>query len=241
MKLLFLRHIFLALCLSFLALPVLAANDTRDPYESMNRELFAVHLVLDKNIAQPVARGYRAITPEPVRKSIGNFFRNLSQPVTMINAALQGNWERLGQSSGRFIINSTFGILGLFDIASAFDIDNPSEDMGQTLARAGLPSGPYIFIPLYGPTTPRHLLGFSVDIFANPYNHLDQWEDRTALATLDIINVREQLLDPLDDLENTSVDLYASMRSFYLQNRESEINDGEINLDQLPDVLELGD
>ncbi len=236
---------FRAVLFAFLLLastrPGLADTSNQDPFESFNRKSFAVHQFLDTYFARPIALTYRTVVPSPARTGVANFFRNISEPVTMANALAQGQWERFAQSSGRFIINSTFGLLGLIDMASYFGIDDPREDTDQTLAVAGIPSGPYLFVPLLGPTTPRHLIGRGVDFVLTPYSHFDQWEDRDGAYALDILHTRSELIDPLDDLNKTSADLYISLRSFYFQNRESEINNGEIDMESLPDVLDLGE
>lgn len=221
--------------------PGLANTSNQDPFESFNRKSFSVHQFLDTYFARPVALTYRTVVPSPARTAVGNFFRNISEPVTMVNTLAQGQWKRFAQSSGRFIINSTFGLLGLIDISSYFGIDDAREDTDQTLAVAGIPSGPYLFIPLLGPTTPRHLIGRGFDFALTPYSHFDQWEERDGAYALNILHTRSELIDPLDDLSKTSADLYTSFRSFYFQNRESEINNGEIDMENLPDVLDLGE
>lgn len=219
--------------------PALADTVNHDPFESFNRKSFAVHQFLDTYLARPAAVAYKTVLPTPARTGIGNFFSNISEPITMVNALFQGDLDRFSKATGRFFINSSFGLLGFIDMASYAGIENPREDTDQTLAMAGIPSGPYLFIPLLGPSTPRHLFGRSIDSILTPYSHFDQWEDRDGAAFLDALHGRSELIEPLDNLSRSSADLYVSMRSFYFQNREAEINNGEVNIDDLPDVLDL--
>jgi len=225
-----------------LATTSLKADDAiRDPYESLNRKAFAVHLVLDKYLARPIATVYKTALPTPIRRSIGNMLGTWSMPITMANDALQGEWRKLGTDSARFGINMTIGLAGIIDMASHLGMTKQSEDFGQTLAKYGIKSGPYLFIPLLGPSTPRHLVGRSFDTFLDPVTYLQEHEYRDSITGLGIINSRANLIEPLDDLEKSSSDLYTSYKSFYWQNRQFEINNGSTTFESLPDISALDD
>ena len=135
----------------------------------------------------------------------------------------------------------TIGILGIIDMASHLGFEQQSEDFGQTLAKYGVGSGPYLFIPLLGPSTPRHLVGRTVDMFLNPTFYFSESEYRDGIFALDVINTRSELLEPLDDLAKSSSDLYTSYKSFYWQNRQFRIQDGATTFESLPDITDLDD
>ena len=203
-------------------------EQTNDPLEPTNRTLFAVHEAVDQAVLEPVARGYRAVVPQPVRTGISNALGNLRAPVVLLNDLLQGETRRAEATLGRFMINSTVGLGGLLDVAGGLGVRGHREDFGQTLAVWGLGDGPYLFIPLLGPSNPRDLVGFGVDILADPFGFLGgtewvpeaaQWT-RTGLTTVD---TREGLLDAVDDVRRTSLDPYATFRSAYRQRRRVEI------------------
>ena len=217
-----------------------AYADDNDPFEGFNRQMFAVNMSLDRNILKPVAKGYLSV-PQPVRASVRNFRNNLISPVTLTNDTLQGSWSRAGVSASRLLINTTVGVLGLFDPATAMGLPRHTEDFGQTLAVYGVPEGAYMYVPLLGPGPPRDMLGLIVDTGFNPITYMGDNELESAVVSFSVggVDARANNLGVIDEIERSSVDFYASVRSLYRQNRESEINNGETNLDELPDLDEL--
>lgn len=192
----------------------------------MNRPLYSINTGIDKVSTRPLAKGYRKIFPGPVRKGISNFFSNLAAPRSVVNNFLQGKPGRGFSELGRFVFNSTFGIGGLFDIATAGGVEEYPEDFGQTAAVWGIPDGPYVMLPLLGPRTLRDAILLPVDIFANPLFHYDNTSVRDKLYGVRLIDVRYRLLATDKFLED-SKNPYITLRESYLQNREYEVYDGD--------------
>jgi phospholipid-binding lipoprotein MlaA len=192
----------------------------------MNRSLFSVNTTIDKVSTKPLAKGYRAIIPGPVRKGISNFFRNLVAPSSAINNFLQGKPGRGVSEIGRFVINSTIGVGGLIDIATPSGLEEFREDFGQTAAVWGVPDGPYVMLPFLGPKTLRDAVFLPVDIVVDPLYHYDNTSVRDKVYVLRLINLRYQLLAADKFLED-SKDKYVTTRESYLQNREYEVYDGD--------------
>lgn len=200
-----------------------------DPMEGVNRGIFAFNDAVDTIFLEPVARGYRFITPQPVRTGVRNFLRNLRSPVQVANQTLQGDLGGAANDVGRFVVNSTVGVLGLIDVADMVGLPYEQEDFGQTLAVWGVGHGPYMVLPLMGPSSMRDATGMMVDSFADPlriylYN-TNQEEWHYARLALTVLSTREELLDVLDDLQKNSFDYYAAMRSTYVQRRQALVND----------------
>lgn len=219
-----------------------AARETNeriyDPLEPVNRQMFRVHTVLDTVVLEPLAKGYRAVTPKQARTSVRNFLNNAASPAVFINNVLQGDIEGAGVTLARFGINTTFGILGLFDPAAEEGLELRWEDFGQTLAVWGVDNGPFLYVPVLGPTTTRDMVGRGVDSFASPYRFVefdneDSW--RTGQAILNGIDQRAALIEPLDELERTALDLYAAQRSFYYSLRDDQTANGEQDFEDLPE------
>jgi phospholipid-binding lipoprotein MlaA len=194
----------------------------------MNRGIHAFNQVADKVVLKPIAKGYRAVVPEFHRGWVSNFFDNLAQPVHMLNALLQGQFKDAGASLGRFVTNTTFGFFGLFDVASEAGIPNPGNDFGQTLAKWGWDGdgGPFLMLPILGPSSVRDGIGTGVDALAHPLGWA-LWNERElhyGLVALDGVSTRERAMDLLDDLEKTSTDYYATLRTMSRQNRKKKIN-----------------
>jgi phospholipid-binding lipoprotein MlaA len=207
-------------------------RQNNDPAEPFNRAMFDVHQGIDRAVLRPVARGYRAAVPAPIRTGIRNVLGNLRTPVILANDMLQGEPRRAGDTLGRFLINSTVGLGGIFDVAaSEFGVRGHTEDFGQTFARWGIGEGPYLFVPVLGPSNPRDLTGFALGIAADPLTWVGQGTAVTALGAsrtgMTAIDTREALLDPLDELERSSLDPYATLRSVYRQRRQAEIANRE--------------
>ncbi len=203
-------------------------EQTNDPAEPTNRAMLRVHEGIDTVLLRPAAEFYRVVTPPPVRTGIRNVLGNLRSPVILLNDMLQGQPRRAGDTLGRFVINSTLGLGGIFDVAADhFGVPGHSEDFGQTLAVWGVGEGPYMFIPVLGPTNPRDLLGFGVDIVTNPFTWLGQGPEVNALlwarTGMTVVDTREGVMDTLDDVYRTSLDPYATLRSGYRQRRQAEI------------------
>jgi phospholipid-binding lipoprotein MlaA len=196
-----------------------------DPWESMNRSLFSVHTTIDKVSTKPLAKGYRAILPGPVRKGISNFFSNLVAPRSAINNLLQGKPGRGISEIGRFVINSTVGIGGLIDVATMSGLEEHREDFGQTAAVWGVPDGPYVMLPLLGPHTLRDAVLLPVNIVVDPLYQYDNSSVRDKLYVLRLIDLRYRLLTA-DKFLDDSKDTYVTIRESYLQNREYEVYDG---------------
>lgn len=213
-----------------------------DPLEPMNRFVFAVNDAMDTVILKPVAVTYDFWMPEPLKNSIRNVLRNLATPVTLLNDVLQGDLSRAKTTVGRFVINSTIGFAGLGDPATEFGMAYHFEDFGQTLAVHGVGEGFYLVLPALGPSTLRHTVGRAVDVVTDPLTwvlwHRPLYYSGVRRGTLAVSN-RAELLDTLRDLRGTSVDYYATLRSTYRQNRRSEINNGQVEVEELPDISDL--
>lgn len=197
-----------------------------DPFEPLNRSLYAFNDVVDRVTLKPIARGYKAVVPEFARRGVTNFSRNLFTPRSAVNNFLQGKPGPGFIDLGRFIINSTIGIGGLFDVATAQGIPEYDEDFGQTLAVWGIPEGPYLFIPILGPNTLLDALSTPVDIASDPLYHYDNSSVRDKLYVLRVIDLRMRLLTAETLLED-SKDPYLTLRESYLQNRRFQVYDGD--------------
>lgn len=196
-----------------------------DPWESVNRGMYRFNDTVDRATTRPLARGYVAVVPEPARRGVTNFSRNLMTPSSALNNFLQGKPRDGFGELLRLVINTTAGVGGLFDIAANNGLEPKTEDFGQTAAVWGVPDGPYVMLPLRGPRTLRDALLMPLDYLADPLYHYDDSSVRDPLYVLRIINLRAQLL-PLEDMLEDSADPYVTLRESYLQNREFEIYDG---------------
>ena len=199
-----------------------------DPLEPANRAMHSANEWLDRAVARPVAVGYRELVPRPVRRGIRNALNNLRGPVILANDMLQGQPRRAGDTLGRFVLNSTLGLAGIFDVAEGwFGVPRHTEDFGQTLAVWGLGEGPYLFLPVLGPTNPRDLAGSAVDGAANVVTWFGQGAAveglRAARAGMSLVDTREALIDPVDEMRRTSLDPYVTYRSAYRQRRQADI------------------
>ncbi len=213
-----------------------------DPWEGFNRGLFNVHQAVDGAVLEPVARGYRAATPRLFRAGVSNFLRNLKGPVIFANDVLQGEVNRAGTTVGRFAINTTLGIAGIFDPATSMGLEQHDEDFGQTLAVWGVPSGPYIFVPLFGPTTLRDGAGQIIDNAFDPLTYADFDDADTARAVRAVVSgiaQREALIDQIDAFEAQGGDLYVTYRSAYEVSREAAIQNGRADVQDLPDFDDI--
>ncbi len=199
-----------------------------DPYEDFNRSVYKFNTQLDKYLLKPLAKTYANITPDPVESGISKFFSNLNEPRNTVNSLLQGKFDKAGLSAGRFVLNTTVGVLGFFDVAGKLDIPKHNEDFGQTLAAWGVPSGPYFVIPVFGPRYLRHSVGMIPDAVVGPTYSISDDSVRWGLTALNIVQSRAQFLGT-DDLLELQLDPYIFVRETYLQKREAALNDSEVN------------
>lgn len=220
---------------------VLEYAETNDPLEPTNRAVFEFNRALDDVFLQPVSRAYRLVVPIWIRDRISSALDNLRSPVIFFNEIAQGEPKRAVSTFMRFGLNSTFGLAGLNDFAKEIGFEKTEEDFGQTLAAWGVDSGPYLMLPIFGPSNPRDAIGRIVDIVIDPFN---MWAQNTGRETLsyaragtEVLAVRTELLDLSDELEKSSLDLYAAVRSLYRQRRLNDINNGNIDdLSTIPGV-----
>lgn len=229
--------------------PAPEPGDMADPYEGFNRQVFAFNNGVDKYALGPAATAYKTVTPEFARTGVTNFLRNLNAPVVFANDVLQAEPARAGTTFARFGINSTIGVLGLWDVAGHFGIVRHSEDFGQTLAVWGIDSGPFILLPLLGPSTPRDFLGDGVDFAFNPLNYgqINNDEDtnmyvRGGLNALAAVNSRVLYDDEIVTL-NSQPEPYIALRRLYSSQRQTAIANGKIDeateYEDLPDFDEF--
>jgi phospholipid-binding lipoprotein MlaA len=202
-----------------------AKRDPRDPFEGFNRASYKFNDALDRAVLKPTAKGYKAITPQFVETGVSNFFSNLGQPTVILNDLLQAKFKPALSDTGRFLLNTTVGIGGLFDPASKAGLDRNDEDFGQTLGKWGMPSGPYLMVPFFGPSTVRDGFGSGVDVFSDPVHYVERDAWRYSLQGMNLIDARARRLS-LEDTLNQTYDKYGFIRNAYLQQREYQVTDG---------------
>jgi phospholipid-binding lipoprotein MlaA len=204
-------------------------EEFNDPLEDANRKIFAFNQFVDRNAIVPVAKAYRAVFPDPVRDTFRDFLYNLREPLIFVNDALQGQFESAGKDVARFAVNSTIGIGGLVDVAGRWGVPYHEEDLGLTLGVWGVPEGPYLVVPVLGPSTPRDLGGQIAEGFGDPWNQLVTGNPWTlywipfARGFVSGIDTRSRYIETLADIERTSLDYYATIRSLYRQRRAALI------------------
>ncbi len=227
-------------------------NNKRDPLESMNRAVFAFNEKFEEIIFDPVARGYRAVTPDPLEMIIGNVFSNFSDVVITANALLQLKFDTAAASAARVLVNTTFGVFGIIDIASDIsavsdiNINKRNEDFGQTLGRYGIGPGPYLVLPFLGPSSIRDTVGIAVDSsFFHPiwsiYPDFDFLTVRLPTSMGWAVDARAQMLDTDKTLEEAALDKYEFVRDAYLQRRRSLVYDGNPPQDESFEASENGE
>ena len=190
-----------------------------DPLESMNRSIYSFNEGVDEAIFKPVATAYQTVTPRVARQGVTNFFDNLGDAWSFVNNVLQGQGQGAYNSMVRFSVNTVLGIGGLFDIASEAGIERRKQDFGQTLGRWGMPTGPYVVLPFWGPSTVRDSAGLVVDAFGYPANTMDDVRWRNSLFGLRMVNNRANLLKAGDVLDSVALDKYSLVRDVYLRSR----------------------
>lgn len=204
-------------------------EEFNDPLENVNRKIFDFNQFVDRNAIVPVAKAYRAALPDPVRDSFRDFLNNLREPLVFVNDTLQGQFKRAGETVGRFVINSTIGMGGVVDVAGRWGVPYHEEDLGLTLGAWGVPEGPYLVVPILGPSTPRDLGGQVAEGFGDPWNRLVTGSPWTLYwipfvrGGLSGIDTRSRYIETLADIERTSLDYYATIRSLYRQRRAALI------------------
>jgi phospholipid-binding lipoprotein MlaA len=208
----------------------------KDPLEPMNRNISRFNDSLDDNVLKPVATGYRDYTPDLIQTGVRNVFNNLSDISSTVNNGLQLKGRQTASSFMRVVVNTTFGIYGIFDVATAIKLERYPEDFGQTLGFWGVESGPYVVLPLFGPSTVRDTAGLPVDFALDPVSNLDNSKIRTEAQGLRIVDKRVSYLAAGNMLGEASIDKYAFLRDAYLQRRRSLIYDGNPPDEDTPDL-----
>ena len=204
-----------------------------DPLEPVNRKIFTGNRWLDRAVLDPVARCYGWAVPDAVKRAVRGVFENLNQPAIAVNDLLQREPKRAGSAGARFVVNTTVGLLGIWDPATRMGLEAHEADFGQTLGKAGVGAGPYLVLPVFGPSTSRDLVGSVVDLAMRPDTWLFPLGTRLVLASTNGITRKEENLESVRALEDSSVDFYSALRSAYLQSREAMIEDSSA-LDAAP-------
>jgi phospholipid-binding lipoprotein MlaA len=234
-------------CLLFALLLALAGctttsgpNNPQDPFENANRSIYKFNTSIDKAVLKPVAQGYRAAFPQFVRSGVNNFFGNLGQVTVIANSLFQAKFRQAGESTGRLVINTTVGVLGLIDVATAWGVAKYNEDFGQTLGYWGARPGPYVMLPFLGPSTVRDGLGqWLVDSNFGYFGYVNDLPARYGAFALDTINTRANLLEAEKVLDEAALDPYSFLRDAYLQRRERLVYDGNPPQKKLEDEDDL--
>jgi phospholipid-binding lipoprotein MlaA len=202
------------------------ADDERDPFEGFNRAVFAFNDGLDKVLIKPVARGYEAVLPGLVRNGVSNVYGNIADLMISVNSLLQGKPADAVGDAARFAFNSSFGIFGVFDVATEMGIEKHEEDFGQTFGRWGAGTGPYLVLPVYGPRNVRDAIGMVLDSATDPVGGINHVPTRNSMTAIRLINERANLLPADKIIEEAALDKYSYIRDAYLQRRRSLVYDG---------------
>jgi len=203
-----------------------AAPSRVDPLEPMNRALYEVHDVVDTNLVKPIAQAYVDVVPRPIRVAVSNVFNNIDDLFSAINSALQGKPDKFGNDMGRVILNTGLGVGGIFDLASEMGIERGNEDFGQTFGMWGFGQGPYLFVPLFGPTTVRDGTGLVVRIALGPVGTIPDVALRNSLYGLGAVDLRAQVIGAGELVDTAALDRYLFIRNAYLQRRRYLLYDG---------------
>jgi phospholipid-binding lipoprotein MlaA len=207
---------------------VQAFDEVNDPYEPFNRAMFEVNLLLDKALLKPIAFVYKETVPGPIRDMVHNAIEHIRTPVSLVNDLLQGEWDRAGNMALRMALNTTLGFAGIADPATEMGFPSHDEDFGQTMAVAGVREGPYLMLPLIGPINPRDGIGMVVDIFFDPFTYVAPREFGLSYMAGKAVDFRARAYDPINELERTSLDYYATVRSLHRQRRADEVRNGTV-------------
>ncbi len=209
-------------------LPVLAQAAEEDPWEGFNRAIFRFNDTLDTYALKPLAKGYQAVTPQFVEEGIHNVFGNVGDVGNLANNLFQAKFHDAGVDTSRLIFNTTFGVLGFFDVATRMGLSRSDEDFGQTLGAWGVNSGPYLVLPLFGPSTVRDAAGLVPESFLGPYPYMDHVPTRNVTRGVEAVDTRASLLSAEKMITG---DKYIFLRNAYLQNREFRVKDGQVEDD----------
>ena len=223
----------IAITLIIILFPFNFASSTEECFEKTSRAIFKFNMALDEIILEPIAKGYNKL-PNPVKKGTSNFTSNISTLLSIPNNVLQGNFKQLGHSVGSFAINTSIGILGFLNPAEKMGLKPHKEDVGQTLGSYGIGPGCYFVLPFFGPTTARDSIGLLADTFVDPFAHVTLREheilgasgnslDYYSIKATDVIDFRADNDKNFESLEKNSIDLYSTLKSIYLQDRENKI------------------
>ncbi|GAA6136768.1 hypothetical protein NBRC116583_05150 [Arenicella sp. 4NH20-0111] len=204
-------------------------NQSKDPLEGLNRSIYSFNTTADRLVLRPIAKGYDAVLPKPAKTGVSNFFSNLGEPISAVNNLLQGKVDRALGNTYRFVVNSTIGVLGLFDVAKHQGVNKTPEDLGQTLAVWGVKPGPYLMLPFLGPTNLRDGIGRSVSSAVYyPINEIsDNGGTRLGLTALDLVDSRAKLLG-IDSALEKQLDPYIFIKTTVENGRTDSINDGKV-------------
>jgi len=202
-------------------------GDPRDPLEPLNRAVYSFNDGFDKVLAKPVAEAYRFVLPDFMRTGVSNFFSNLNDVIVMLNNLLQGKFTPAVSDFARLFVNTTVGVLGLFDVATELELPKHNEDFGQTLGYWGIGDGPYLVLPLLGPSSARDTVGWVGDFYAWPVTYVDDDRTRYILIGVRFISLRADLLEATRILETAALDPYEFVRDAYLQRRRNLVYDGK--------------
>ncbi len=203
-----------------------STGNPRDPLEPINRGVYQFNDAVDTMVLKPAAEAYRSVLPEVVRTGVSNFFANINDVLIALNSLLQGKFTDAASDASRVVVNTTVGLLGFIDVASGMGLEKHNEDFGQTLGRWGIGDGPYLVLPLLGPSNLRDALGRFVDYKTDPMTYVDPTRDRNQLWGLRLVNQRSELLGATNIFEIAALDPYEFLRDAYLQRRRNLIYDG---------------
>lgn len=203
-----------------------SSHNPKDPFESFNRGMYKFNDTVDRAVVKPAAKGYKAVVPPPGRMMLSNFFSNLNDVIVTINDLLQFKVKQAASDAGRVVVNTTVGMLGLVDVASHVGMEKHNEDFGQTLGRWGMSSGPYLVLPLFGPSSVRDGVGLYADSRASMMRKVKRVDTRNQAMAVNLLDKRAALLDQEHMLDEAAVDRYAFVRDAYLQHRQSLVYDG---------------
>lgn len=215
------KNIFPILLLIFIT--ACATADNPDPFESVNRKIHSFNNAVDGAFLKPLAYMYRDLMPDWGKQRVSNALTNLSEPITFINSLIQLDGEHAFNTLGRFVINSTVGVLGTFDVASKMDLEHRKEDFGQTFGHYDMEPGAYIVLPFFGPSSARDATGMIFDWALDPFTYVDSNAFQVGKRAAQTIETRERMLEVTEEVEKFSFDPYTTLRSAYLQNRQKEV------------------
>lgn len=205
-----------------------AATPSRvDPLEPMNRAFYEVHDAVDTAVMRPAIQFYIDVVPQPLRQSVSNFFNNIDDLISAMNDLLQGDFDRFGNDMGRVTLNTGFGLAGLFDLASMVGIERGNQDFGLTFGKWGFDQGPYLFVPLFGPTTVRDGAGWIVRLYVGPTGYITDVPLRNTIYAVGAVDLRAQYTEATKLVDTAALDRYLFIRNAYLQRRRYMVYDGK--------------